>query len=40
MGAVMPERMSKFLPAKVNNSGMNLCEASKNNIASTGIRTT
>ena len=39
MGAVMPERISRFLPAKVINSGTNLCVLSINNVISTGTRT-
>src|SRR5438552_1767317 len=39
IGAVMPEMMSKFLPAKVIKPGISLCVASKYNITSTGIRT-
>src|SRR4030095_1652379 len=39
MGAVMPERISKFLPAKVIRSGISLCVLSMNNVISTGTRT-
>jgi hypothetical protein len=39
MGAVMPARISKFLPAKVINSGTALFRNSQYNTNSTGIRT-
>jgi hypothetical protein len=39
MGAVMPERISKFLPAKVISSGISLCVLSMNSVISTGTRT-
>src|SRR4030095_6766032 len=38
-GAVMPEIISRFLPAKVINSGISLCVLSMYNVISTGTRT-
>jgi len=39
IGAVIPERISRFLPAKVISSGINLCVLSIYNVISTGTRT-